>query len=50
VVAWQFFMPYVTFYGLMPVFALVAARWPWAALAISLAAWVPYSQVLLPFL
>lgn len=50
VVAWQFLVPYVTFYGLMPVFALVATRWPWAALAISLAAWVPYSQVLLPFL
>lgn len=49
VVAWQFFVPYVTFYGLMPVFALVATRWPWVALAISLAAWVPYSQVLLPF-
>ncbi len=50
VVAWQFFVPYTTFYGLMPVFALVATRWPWAALVISLAAWVPYSQVLLPFL
>ncbi len=50
VVAWQFLVPYVTFYGLMPAFALVATRWPWAALAISLAAWVPYSQVLLPFL
>ncbi|MBN2469985.1 MAG: hypothetical protein JXN59_04600 [Anaerolineae bacterium] len=50
VLAWQFFVPYTTFYGIMPAFALLAVRWPWAALAVSLAAWVPYSQVLLPFL
>ncbi len=50
VLAWQFFVPYATFYGMMPAFALLATRWPWAALAISLAAWVPYSRVLLPFL
>ena len=50
VLAWQFFVPYTTFYGIMPAFVLLAVRWPWAALIISLAAWVPYSQVLLPFL
>ncbi len=50
VLAWQFFVPYTTFYGVMPAFALLATRWPLAALVISLATWVPYSQVLLPCL
>lgn len=50
VLAWQFFVPYTTFYSSLPVFALLAIRLPWVALAISIATWVPYSQVLLPFI
>ncbi len=50
VLAWQFLVPYATFYGSMPAFALLAVRWPLIAFAISAAAWIPYSQVLLPFL
>ncbi len=50
VVAWQFLVPYMTFYGLLPVFALIAVRRPRIAVLISLVFWVPFSKVLFPFL
>ncbi len=49
VFAWQFFVPYATLYGILPAFALLAARWPRIALAISLALWLLYGRVALPF-
>ncbi|MBN2469984.1 MAG: hypothetical protein JXN59_04595, partial [Anaerolineae bacterium] len=50
VFAWQFFVPYATFYGWMPAFALLAARWPRIALVISLTLWALYGSVLVPYL
>ncbi len=50
VFAWQFFVPYSTLYGWMPVFALLAARWPRLAAVISLTLWVLYGSVLIPYL
>ncbi len=50
VFAWQFVVPYATFYGIMPVFALFASRWPRLALIVSLTLWALYGSVLIPFL
>ena len=50
VFAWQFFVPYSTFYGWMPAFALLAARWPRIALVVSLTLWALYGGVLIPYL
>lgn len=44
------FVPYATLYGLLPAFALFAVRWPLPALVFSLALWVVYGGVALPFL
>jgi hypothetical protein len=45
-VAWQMFVPYATLYGLMPVLALVAARWPKALLIFSVTTWLVYAGVI----
>jgi len=50
VFAWQFVVPYATFYGIMPAFALFAARWPKLALVASVTLWALYGSVLIPFL
>jgi hypothetical protein len=50
VFAWQFVVPYATLYGIMPAFALLAARWPRIALILSLTLWLLYGSVVIPFL
>ncbi|MFC1960208.1 hypothetical protein ACFLYO_05820 [Chloroflexota bacterium] len=49
IIAWQFFVPYATFYGYLFILALVAARWWWVALLFTIVFWIPYSQVLLAY-
>jgi len=46
VLAWLFFVPYITLYSLLLPFTLAAARWPRAAAVISAAMWLIYGGVL----
>ncbi len=46
VLAWLFFVPYITLYSLLLPFTLAAVRWPRVAVVISAAMWLIYGGVL----
>jgi hypothetical protein len=50
ILAWMFFVPYITLYSLTLPFAIVAVRWPRVALLISVVMWLVYGSVLARFL
>lgn len=46
IAAWYFFVPYMTLYSLLILFALLAARWPRIALLVSVSMWLAYGGTL----
>ncbi|NWF69429.1 MAG: hypothetical protein HXY40_10110 [Chloroflexi bacterium] len=42
ILAWLFFVPYVTLYSLLPVWAVCSARWPRFMLLVNVVMWVVY--------
>jgi hypothetical protein len=47
ILGWLFFVPYLTYYSLLPILAVCSARWWKMTLCISIVMWVAYGGTLL---